>query len=459
MKIGIISSDFVDYHDVDDLSYENKRLKLAAQNVFGNCLIIDPSKIEVVFNNKEINVYYFGENNEGNINILNELDVLIIRRTRNFLEQILDIVNIVSTRKKIEIFDRPETFIRPTSKVISILARFGTFKQPRTQVLFDLDCKFEDLEIDFPVLVKPTHGYKGKNIKIFLNERTFKKEINDFISKLKEAKKREKDAQIIGYGILIQEYIAFDEEYRVNVIDGKSIGCVLKRGGKQGINNADQNAEFLKSDNKKVIKLAEQVAKFHNLTFAGVDIGIKDNELYVIECNRNPAFERFDYALNQDSARIFIEHIFNSLKEKQKQSMLCKKNNGKNNKDYIIIKNFGKSIKRENTLIVKNSIKADRVYIHSSHYEENIQNDIEVEKIIQSLIKIIVDAKLDNFTKKDALNELNALKDLNCQKNKTEVLLSIERKLTTLNNIIKNSENLLESARPLLIKLSEYFFS
>jgi len=180
-KFGILSSDFINHHESDDLSYENKKIIRHAKNIFSNCLVIDPTKIEVVFKNKKAKLLYFAENNSNDIEILNTLDVLLIRRTRNFSEQILDIISTIKKlEKKIYVYDDPESFIRPTSKIISLLDRLEFFNQPESQIILNLNDNLTHIDISFPVIIKPTHGFKGRKIKICHNIN----EVNNFIKKL-----------------------------------------------------------------------------------------------------------------------------------------------------------------------------------------------------------------------------------------------------------------------------------
>jgi len=114
---------------------------------------------------------------------------------------------------------------------------------------------------------------------------------------------------------LIQEKINIKNEYRVLVLNGKSLGCVKKISNKVA-KNADQGAYFEKAENKKIEELAQKVAKIQKLFFAGVDIiENEDGKLYVLECNRNPQFRAFEEAYlragnSMDIAKILIEEVY-----------------------------------------------------------------------------------------------------------------------------------------------------
>lgn len=114
---------------------------------------------------------------------------------------------------------------------------------------------------------------------------------------------------------MIQEKINIKNEYRVLVLNGKSLGCVKKISNKVA-KNADQGAYFEKAENKKIEELAQKVAKIQKLFFAGVDIiENEDGKLYVLECNRNPQFRAFEEAYlragnSMDIAKILIEEVY-----------------------------------------------------------------------------------------------------------------------------------------------------
>ena len=251
----------------------------------------------------------------------------------------------------------------------------------------------------------------------------------------------------MGYGVILQEFIKFDEEYRVNVLDGKSIGCVIKINDKE-IKNADQGAIFAEKYNKQVIDLAEKVAKLHKLMFAGVDIGIKNNTLYLLECNRNPAFEAFDQALNQDSAKLLIEKIYNKITS-------IKSNTKNRNKDTS--KEHPKT--KEASLVFNQPIYGN-VYLNSEHEQDGghtyNQNQI-LDKALKDLVKFIQSSDIDEISKKDALSEIKDIEQLKEKKEKPEILSSIDRKIKTLNNIVEGSTKLSKSATPLIEMISSYF--
>lgn len=101
----------------------------------------------------------------------------------------------------------------------------------------------------------------------------------------------DRDDNDIGGAFLIQEKIDFVKEYRVLVLNGKSIACVAKKC-KQIPCNADVGVDFKVDEDENIENLAIEVIKAHKLFFSGVNIvKTRDNQLYILECNRNPHFK------------------------------------------------------------------------------------------------------------------------------------------------------------------------
>jgi len=310
MKIGLLSSDFKEIN-----KYENIEILKYIKKYFQEFTIFDLSKIEIYIVNNEVKVFYFYENTKID---LNSYDVLLIRKTRGFSEQIVDIIQAINNIKNSPlILDEPRSFSKPTSKVNSLIKRHKNFHQPQTQIILNPQKEIKETMLDFPVVVKPTHGRGGLGVIICNNIKEIEKTRVSYINDKSNKK------EFLGYGILIQECINFDEEYRVNIINGKAVGSVVKKSDMK-IKNANRGAKFIVKNNQKVIKLAEEIAQLHQLFFAGVDIVRKGEKYYVIECNRNPSFQEFDNATHGNIANILIEKIYDrtlEYKNKKKQSM------------------------------------------------------------------------------------------------------------------------------------------
>ena len=310
MKIGLLSSDFKEIN-----KYENIEILKYIKKYFQEFTIFDVDKIEIYIVGNEVKVFYFDDKKKID---LNSYDVILIRKTRGFSEQIVDIIQAINNIKNAPlILDEPKSFSKPTSKINSLIKRHKNFNQPKTQIILNPKKEIYETILKFPVVVKPTHGRGGLAVTICNSIQEIEKSRMSYIND-KNSKK-----EFLGYGILIQEYIDFDEEYRVNIINGKAVGSVVKKSDIK-IKNANRGAKFIVKNNKKVIKLAEEIAQLHQLFFAGVDIVRKGEEYYVIECNRNPSFQEFDNAIQGNIANILIKTIYNralEYKNKEEKSM------------------------------------------------------------------------------------------------------------------------------------------
>lgn len=313
MKIGLLSSDFKETN-----KYENIEILKYIKEYFKDYTIFNLSQIEIYMLDKAVEVFYIEKNKKINFNTY---DVIFIRKTRGFSEQLVDIIQSISNIKNPPlILDEANSFSRPTSKINSLLKRHTHFKQPQTQIILNPQKKIMDTLLEFPVVVKPTHGRGGLGVQICNNIQDIEK------ARLRYISDDVQQQEFLGYGILIQKCIEFEEEYRINIINGKSVGSVVKKNDLK-IKNANLGAKFILKHNKKVIKIAEKVAELHQLFFAGVDIVRKGNSYYVIECNRNPSFKAFDKATNGYLAETLIQEIHKKTLEYQSNSFSVNRNN------------------------------------------------------------------------------------------------------------------------------------
>ena len=305
MKIGILHSELRD-KKIFDLPIDTRKIIYASYNKFGenNTYLLNPLNFRINFVDGKCEVEYLFNGKD----IFNKLDVILIRKTRGFEKEIYDLIRVFKYMdKKPLILDPIESFNDPLSKVSSYLIRLNyNIKQPNTAILWK-NANIINIDFNSPYIIKPINGYKGHCVK----EIHSIDEIKPYIEKsLKESDENE-----IGNGFLVQEKINIKNEYRVLVLNGKSLGCVKKISNKIA-RNADLGADFEKVENKKVEKLAQKVAQIQKLFFAGVDIiENKDGEFYVLECNRNPQFRAFEEAYLRagnsiNIAKILIDEIY-----------------------------------------------------------------------------------------------------------------------------------------------------
>lgn len=433
MKIlGLLNSDFIDHHDSDDLSYENKRIIRSAKEYFDDCILIDPGKITLKMSKEASDVLY-EVNGE---NVFPNLSCILIRRTRGFSEQMYDIVRALSfAYPSLPLFDNAKSFDTPVSKVSSFIKRQNKFNQPQTLIVLNPQSVVIPNNFPLPAIVKPTHGFKGRHIKICAS----KSEVIEHIKATAKISKDAKEYQSIGYGFLVQQYLDFTEEYRVNVINGKSIGCVIKISDKE-TKNADQGAVFARKHNDEVVEIAESCARQQGLFFAGVDIARYGNDYYVLECNRNPAFEHFDEALNTSAARILVEQISTLVSTNETEEPLSQ---------------IPKNDSHDSSNIAFHQPVYGNVFVNSSQVgsETNVSIE-ESNEVISQLLSIISSSHLGEISKAEAINDLNTVKELKEKTSNSDALQSIERKLGSVNKIIESSSGIAEKATPIISRLA-----
>ncbi len=261
-------------------------------------MLSDPRKLS--YGIHQNNAFARFKDMSGELVSVEDIDALLIRRTRDFIEPILDFAEFSErANPKLVISDPLASFGRPTSKVESIIRREAKFHQPDTQVVSGPDGI--DPATRFPVVAKPSHGAFGEGVEA----------CKDKVSLINHVASLAQKTEHYGYGTLVQQELRKDREYRVMVVDGVGLGCVEKRpaDGKSHVGNASQGATFLNyqgPNREDVIDFAVKIATYMEQDISGVDIIQAGDELYVIECNRNPQFQEFDFATQSRSADAIV---------------------------------------------------------------------------------------------------------------------------------------------------------
>ena len=301
-QLGIISSDYIGTPVLKPDDYESLELLKSSAKIGLAVLFIDPSKIIIELLDKEIAIFYSHKmsNGEETLICLADLPAILVKRTRGFSEQIYDTIFLLAQQcPTTTIYDPPEAFQRPLSKIESFQKRLGKFNQPRSLILPAAYFP-QHFPLEFPIIAKPTHGWRGYGVEECKNQTELTHYFQNF--------NKDNDS----YGIILQEKIQTRDEYRVFVINGEAKDAVYKSNNSGLANNAAQGARFTKrkiKDLDKIKEVAEKCAIEQGLTFAGVDISIHDKKPYIIECNRNPEFKAFDKATKLQIADHIIKFI------------------------------------------------------------------------------------------------------------------------------------------------------
>jgi len=301
MKIGIISSLYIDYNESKALPYEDESLFKALKKFHYEYFIIDPLLVE--YGIKKNSPYLSCKVNKKNI--FEIIDVFYIRRTREFSEQILDMIYVCSKAyPNIKIIDPIDSYGRPLSKVESLILRTDVLNQPDTLIYSSKQLKNFN-PVNFPFVAKPTHGHKGIKVELIHDENEWERYLDNVSNK----------ANInIGYGTFIQQYIPFDNEYRIFIVNKKVLGAAKKNAPNNNIfpKNAHQASrwEGVQIENiPEITNLALKTSIQSRQFISGIDIARFKDEIIVLECNRNPEFTEFDRATNSNTAEVIVKEI------------------------------------------------------------------------------------------------------------------------------------------------------
>jgi len=266
MRIGVVGSD---RQTEEELIME----ELEERDV--GSVFIDPSEVSYMLKDSELSIRYRGE-------LLNDLDLLFVRRTRFDLEASRDLVAAADS-EGMRTVERKEVFFNPLSKFYSLLNFVGEEVEgvsiPATAVLRGE----EEVEpvagaVGYPLIVKPVGGREGEGV-----------------NRVEEREELEAALEEAEFPVLLQEYLDIEEEYRVLVVGGKALGTALKEAGdgEAAARNYAQGAEFTAVERPEIEDAAVEIARLMGIEVAGVDIVETADGYYELECNRCPQFEGF----------------------------------------------------------------------------------------------------------------------------------------------------------------------
>ncbi|MDY6768644.1 MAG: hypothetical protein SVW02_00880 [Candidatus Nanohaloarchaea archaeon] len=270
MRIGVASS---------DRQNEEDWIVEALEERGHDTVFIEPSQVSYLLKDAELTVRYNGE-------MLNDLDLLFMRRTRFDVEASRDLVAAMDTLG-VRTVEKKDVFFNPLSKFYSLLDFVGedvdNVSIPATAVLRgDEEVGPIAGAIGYPLIIKPVGGREGEGV-----------------TRLDAREELEAELTDASFPLLLQEYLDIDEEYRVLVVGGEALGTAVKEVGddEEGARNYAQGAEFRAVDRPAVEEAAVRIAQLTGIDVAGVDI-VKDaaGEYYELECNRCPQFEGFSEA-------------------------------------------------------------------------------------------------------------------------------------------------------------------
>ena len=193
---------------------------------------------------------------------LNKAKFILIRQNPPFnMDYITSTLYLEAINNKVKIFNDPVSIRNISEKFYSI-----NFLKYMPATIFTKDLKEIEkfLKKNKKIIIKPIHGYAGKDI-FFINKFFNKKKLKKYIDK-------------IGH-VMVQKFLPNVKkgDKRVFILNGKIKGAIRRIPTKGSIlSNISQGGSAIKTSlNKKEIHISRLVAKKlkkNNIFFAGIDL-------------------------------------------------------------------------------------------------------------------------------------------------------------------------------------------
>ena len=232
--------------------YETKDLSLLKGKVYAK------AKKVIFFENRK---KYFNILKHVNLD-LSKANYILIRQNPPFnMDYITSTLYLENIPKKVKILNNPISVRNISEKFYSI--NFLKFMPP---TIFTKDLKLikKFYKENNKIVIKPIHGYAGKDI-LFIDRNFNEKTINRYIKK-------------IGH-VMVQKFLPLVKhgDKRVFILNGKVKGAIRRVPSKGSIlSNISQGGSALKTKlNKKELYISKVIAKKlkkNNIFFAGIDL-------------------------------------------------------------------------------------------------------------------------------------------------------------------------------------------
>ena len=281
--------------NLEDCSYENKRLLESFKNKNINAKLVDSSLFDIIVN-KDIKsgIVYNGK-------VVDLPDLFLVRYGAGISKFLLALIRQMEKAGVICI-NSSESIecVKDKLHTSQILSSQGIPIPTTMAIRFPVNPSVVTREIGYPCVVKIVTGSYGEGVYLVKTEKEFK-EIIEFIQILDTSKT-----------LLVQEYMGErpGEDLRVLVVGGKVIGA-MKRSAPPGdfranISNGGVGESFELTD--EIEYIARETSKVLNLDIAGVDLLFDKFGFRVCEANSNPGFNGFEKYCNVDVADIITEY-------------------------------------------------------------------------------------------------------------------------------------------------------
>ena len=232
--------------------YEPKDLSLVNGKIYAK------AKKVVFFENKK---KYFKVLKDVNLD-LSKMEYVLIRQNPPFnMDYITSTLYLENIAKKVKVLNNPISVRNISEKFYSV--NFLKFMPP---TIFTVDVKLikKFFQKYKKIVIKPIHGYAGKDI-LFVDRKFNEKKIKKYIKKIKH--------------VMVQKFLPLVKhgDKRVFILNGKVKGAIRRVPSKGSIlSNISQGGSALKTKlNKKELHISKVIAKKlkkNNIFFAGIDL-------------------------------------------------------------------------------------------------------------------------------------------------------------------------------------------
>ena len=187
---------------------------------------------------------------------------ILIRQNPPFnMDYITSTLYLENLNKKVKVLNNPFSIRNISEKFYSV--NFLNFMPP-TIFTKDLEIIKDFYKKNKKIVIKPIHGYAGKDI-LFIDKNFNNKKINNYLNK-------------IGH-VMIQKFLPLikNGDKRVFILNGKVKGAIRRKPLKGSIlSNISQGGFAIKTKlNKNEMKISNAIAaklKKNNIFFAGIDL-------------------------------------------------------------------------------------------------------------------------------------------------------------------------------------------
>lgn len=276
--------------------YENARIREEMNKLGVRFRLLVPDKFEIVISrDTEKNLFY-------NQKPVKYPDVLMPRYTLNYFSSA--VIREFEKSGKTLVLNKSDARELAKDKLASIQALSShNIPVPKTLLAkFPLDIDFVERNLEYPILVKKTHGSEGKGI-VLCRRGGELEDIFELMESSIDAKTN----------LILQEFIekSYGKDIRVLVVGGRAIGAMLRKGIE-----GSYKSNYSRGGNVEPIKLTPDIeslavesAKILGLDIAGVDILFDEDGYRVCEVNNSPYFEGFEKATKMNIPREIYKYI------------------------------------------------------------------------------------------------------------------------------------------------------